>query len=233
MALIRTAQEFIDQTTTAGVTNTLVRDLVLPNTFTPFTTYAATFEGRGYNIAVDIQAPDTDNIAIFGEVTGSVTQLSVSGIISGLSGVGAIASSVSSTATITQCRNRALIIGIGLAGGIIGVGGASDIENSYNEGTIIGLERIGGFIGQNTDTGTVDNSHSVGVVKRIDDVANLGLTVEEVSAYINALYEWSEYGTGNLDGWTIDLTGNSVPDSTAMEQVVTLNDNGWTITTDA
>ena len=159
--------------------------------------YEGTFNGAGHTISG--LYINTDDQGLFGYVSGTVQNLSVSGTVSGGMFVGGIAgqnlgnvincafsgsvSGVSfvggvvgyngSSGTVKNCYNTGAVSGSGLyVGGVVGNNYNGSVENCYNTGDVSGNNYVGGVVGQNS--GSVKNCYNTGTVTGSGDRSNVG-----------------------------------------------------------
>ncbi|MFI3315732.1 MAG: hypothetical protein R3Y04_08755, partial [Rikenellaceae bacterium] len=113
----------------------------------PFT---GTFNGEGYNIALYIDESDSDYQGVFGYISGAtITNLSVSGSVSGSNYVGGIVGYMDNNSEINNSYNAASISASNdNVGGVAGyMDNSSKISECYNMALISGSSHIGGIAG--------------------------------------------------------------------------------------
>ena len=161
------------------------------------TAYTGTFNGDGHTISgLYINSSDTDYQGLFGYVSGTVQNLSVSGEVTGNIRVGGVVGD--NRGTVENCYNTGNISGNSYVGGVVGYNypGAS-VENCYNTGSVNGSgNSVGGVVGYN-GSGSVTNSYNTGEVSGYSHVGgvvggNSDSTVE------NCYNTGSVNGSGNL-----------------------------------
>ena len=126
------------------------------------TAFTGTFDGDGHTISGVNISSSSDNIGLFGKVSGATIQnLTVSGSVQGKKYVGGIVGYAESSASIKNCINAASITGSNNnAGGIAGFAKTGVvISNCTNTGAISGTgTAVGGILG-NAYSGTVTVSN--------------------------------------------------------------------------
>ena len=183
--------------------NTTIKELVTSNEqgrgFIPIgaydisdtNTFQGTFDGKeNYLYGISINAIEL--AGVFGKTSVDVT-ISNFGIedgnIKGGSCSGGIIGYISG-GLVTNCYNKARIIGAAPTGGIVGYCAKGIVENCYNTGNITGNAIVGGIIGSG---GTVTNCYNTGNVgnenaSQVGGIVGNGGTVENC------------YNTGNIKG---------------------------------
>ena len=196
--------------------------------------YEGTFNGDGHTISG--LYINTDDQGLFGYVSGTVQNLSVSGTVSGGMFVGGIAgqnlgnvincafsgsvSGVSfvggvvgyngSSGTVKNCYNTGAVSGSGLyVGGVVGNNYNGSVENCYNTGDVSGNNYVGGVVGQNS--GTVENCYNTGTVTGSGDRSNVGGVVGDniIGGTVTGCYflkDTAKSGIGSGTGSATPLT---------------------------
>ncbi len=125
------------------------------------TSFGGTFDGGGHLIGgLYIESSDS-YLGLFGNLSGTVQNLGVSGEITGSgSYVGGVAGY--SGGTIENCYNICSLSGSGNVGGITGDNYSGEITNCYNAGAISAANNVGGITGFNR--GTIEKCYSSGAV---------------------------------------------------------------------
>ena len=122
--------------------------------------YSGTFDGDGHTISgLYINDSSADYQGLFGFVSGTVQNLSVSGSVSGNSSVGGVVGSNSFDATVKNCYNTGKVSGSDHVGGVVGEK-SGNVENCYNTGNISGNRDVGGVVGWNVSS--VTNCYNTG-----------------------------------------------------------------------
>ena len=140
-----------------GIRITLANDIHMdsewiPVGFSETHPFAGEFDGNGHTISnIMISENTSDNTGVFGYVTGSVENLTVTGsVISTGSNVGSIAGTLAG-GSVTNCISEINVTGGFDVGGIAGKNSAGTVRNCVNRGDITGNMRVGGIIGENRD----------------------------------------------------------------------------------
>ena len=186
-----------------------------PHQWTPIGTssnnpYRGTFNGNGKTISgLYINRSDSDQ-GLFGYVSGTVQNLSVSGSVSGHLYVGGIAGQ--NNGNVINCAFSGTVSGISYAGGVVGYNGAS-VKNCYNTGAVSGSGLyVGGVVGLNG--GSVENCYNTGTVNGSAASSNVGGVVgQNFGGTVKNCYN-----TGSVTG-TDDYVGD-------VGGVVGYNNNG-------
>lgn len=144
-----------------GVKITLINDIHMSSDWIPIGfsethPFAGEFDGNGHTISnIIIAENSSDNNGVFGYVTGSIKNLTVTGKISSTgNNTGGISGTLAG-GTITNCTSEINITGGCDVGGIAGESLSGSINNCINRGEITGNIRVGGIVGENRDTKTV------------------------------------------------------------------------------
>ena len=122
------------------------------------------FEGNGHTISnLFINRPTTDNVGLFGRVSGdyvyevggvTIRNLGLErGSVSGRSYTGALVGYVDERNTIESCYTKVHVDGVDNVGGFVGYvgehagGGTNVIRSCYTKGHVEGVGNVGGFVG--------------------------------------------------------------------------------------
>ncbi len=126
--------------------------------------FGGTFDGGGHLISGLYINSDDGYLGLFGNSSGTLQNLGVSGEIvgSGNSYAGGVVG-FCSYGTIENCYNLCSLSGCGIAGGITGDNYSGEITNCYNSGTISGESNVGGIAGFNR--GTIEKCYNVGEIE--------------------------------------------------------------------
>ena len=135
----------------------------------PFTGH---FDGGGHTITLNINANQDGYYGLFANLSGAtVSQLRLTGTVSGKGKVGALAGSATD-ATISEIANEAAVTSSnvdvypGPAGGILGEAeGTTSIVDSYNLGTISGHNGTGGIVGNLEGSSIIRRCYNAGLVQ--------------------------------------------------------------------
>ena len=161
--------------------------------------YTGTFNGDGHTISGLYIAGDDDDQGLFGYVSGTVQNLTVSGSVSGNDHVGGVVGD--NRGSVEDCDFTGSVTGtVDYVGGVVGYNGGT-VKNCYNTGNISGNtsgntsgNSVGGIVGQNR--GTVENCYNTG---NISGDISIGFS--------GGVVGWNEsgtvkncYNTGNISG---------------------------------
>lgn len=102
--------------------------------------YGGTFDGNGYTIS-NLYS----DCALFGTVTGTIRNLTVTGTVESSNSVATIVQTLQKTGVIDNCINKATVTGLGGAAGIVNSNIAGTVRNCVNEATITGMRNVGGI----------------------------------------------------------------------------------------
>ncbi len=227
--MVNSGNSFENQTVTLGANLDLSGSQWTP--IGDSNSFKGTFDGKGHSITGLTIENSTGSVGLFGNVgkSGTVKNVSVSGIITGEVAVGGVVyynsgtvANVSFDGTITSTR---------LAQAVGGVVGSNDgtIINSYNKGTIKGAKAafVGGVAGANS-TGVVANSYNIGTVTS-DGSADVGGVVGLNYGTINYAYSLSSAASGEVVASDRGTTTNiSTFDNTGALLGVTINGTNYT-----
>ena len=178
--------------------------------------YTGTFDGDGHTISglyIKNTSSDTDYQGLFGRVSGTVQNLSVSGSVSVSGGedVGGIVG-YNSFGTVTNCAFSGSVSGSEYVGGVVGDNSSGSVENCYNTGVVSGGEYVGGVVGYNHIGGSVTNSYNTGAVSGLDSGTGNrvgGVVGDNVSSTVENCYNTGEV-SGNQVGGVVGLNGGPV-----------------------
>ena len=188
---------------------------VAPQEWTPIGTnskpYTGTFNGDGHTISGLYIDSDTDYQGLFGYVSGTVQDLTVSGNVSG-SYVGGVVGY--NSGSVINCTNTGSVKGSGnnsAVGGVVGLNLAS-VTNCYNTGSVSGPDSgtsnyVGGVVGFNISS--VTNCYNTGEVS--GSYSGSGSYVGGVVGYNDSGISASVtncYNTGSVTG-VAGVTGSS------------------------
>ena len=122
--------------------------------------YTGTFNGQNFKISgLTINNSRANDQGLFGCVSGTVKDLSVSGIVSGGMFVGGVVGD--NRGNVINCAFSGSVSGSDSVGGVVGVNDGT-VENCYNTGSVNGSIEAGGVVGYNG--GIVKNCHNIGEV---------------------------------------------------------------------
>ena len=147
---------------------------------------------------------------------GRITDVSVTGSVTGWCGVGGLAG-VNYNGLVRRCHADCTVDGYEDAGGLVGIN-YSDVTNCCSAGNVIGMRFIGGLVGYNWD-GDVTNSFSTGSVTAFD--------------FFGGLIGHNRDGTIADSFWDVQTSGQSTSyggtglETTLMQTQSTFTDAGW------
>ncbi len=160
--------------------------------------FKGTFDGDGHTIS-DLYISTTDfNQGLFGNSSGTIKNLTVSGSVTGGTNTGGIAGK--NNGVITDCINNCSVTGNSdYVGGIVGYNYYS-IINCYNTGTVSNSkgtydDYVGGIAGFNNSTGSIENCHNKGTITGVGDYTGGIAGNNDGSARIENCYN-----TGKVSG---------------------------------
>ena len=166
--------------------------------------YTGNFNGDGHkieNLYINTTDSGADNQGLFGYVSGTVKDLTVSGNVSADWNVGGVVGlnhgsvencynigDVSGNryvggvvgdnrGTVENCYNTGTVSDGGISGGVVGCNQGGSVQNCYNTGAVSGSEFVGGVVGYNLIRSTVENCYNIG------DVSGNGSDVGGVVGY--------------------------------------------------
>ncbi len=195
------------------------------NDSTPF---SGTFDGNGHTISnLNINRPDDPYIGLFGytaagarvdNVTltnfnivssgngggiagwnkGAISNVSVSGNISGRSNIGTVAGrNYGSTTNAHGSGNVTITSSTGLqVGGLVGVNEGGYIADSSFDGDVVGALKAGGFVGSNRNGGFIERSYNTG------SISNSQLTVLRSMGRLGGFAGQNIYGSTIRDSYS-------------------------------
>ncbi|MGM9530613.1 GLUG motif-containing protein, partial [Intestinibacter sp.] len=178
-----------------GKTITLTQDINVDETLsgwlpigTSSKSFQGTFDGGNHTITVKINAPNEDNVGLFGYLSsnGSVNNVTVDGSIVGKNTVGAVVGYQSFCKDIKNCTNKATVTGQNQVGGIVGNHYVymRTVENCVNEGEVNGNTSVGGICGY-MGQGTAKNCSNKGNVTAESQVGGIVGTIQGTSEVSN------------------------------------------------
>ena len=183
--------------------------------------YIGTFDGNGKtikNLYINNTSSDTDYQGLFGYVSGTVKDLTVSGSVSGDWYVGGVVG-YNNGGTVTGCifSSSGSVSGSDHVGGVVGSNNNGTVENCYNTGKVTGSSEysyIGGVVGYNS--GTVKNCYNTGTVTGTGTDDYVGGVVgynrsggSVTNSYSTGAVSGLDSGTGNNVGGVVGLNSSS------------------------
>jgi uncharacterized repeat protein (TIGR02543 family) len=131
----------------------------------------------------------------------------VNGTGGGYSGVGGLVGQEPGFGIINNCYSAGAVTGTGGGygiGGLVGLGGASTISNSYSTATVNGSANdVGGLVGNTYNGGGISNSYSSG------PVTGGGSSIGALVGWNNAFSISNSYSSSSVNGSTGALIGNN------------------------
>ena len=186
--------------------------------------YEGTFNGNGHTISGLYIDNNADYQGLFGRVSGTVQNLSVSGTVSGRMYVGGIAGQ--NLGSVINCYNIGEVSGTGV-GGVVGYN-SGNVQNCYNIGEVSGIS-VGGVVGDNS--GTVKNCYNTGEVGGVSGGESVGgvvgLNRGSSSTVENCYNTGAVSGSGNK--YVGGVVGNNDGSGTVKNCYNTgkINGSGW------
>jgi len=172
--------------------------------FEPVGTFIGTLDGKGFNVnGLFINRPSTDNVGLFGMISGGSLIRNIGLIDSNITGrnkVGGLVGRASTGSIIEDSFASGSVTGDGFVGGLVGIG-FYNIARSFSSGRVIGVQpRVGGFIGWFGGSGTggiINNSYSKANVSS----SHTGIQ-SEVGGFVgeNEGSIYNSYATGDVIG---------------------------------
>ena len=140
-------------------------------------------DGNGQTLNVNINFPSASNIGLFKKNTGTISNLNVTGVVTGTSYVGGICG-YNEGGSISQCSNNAKVTGNTAVGGIAGYNEEGSILKCNNAGSVNGYNMVGGICGYNNLDGEL-----------IECQNNGNITADKI--YVDGIT--GKNGTGEID----------------------------------
>ncbi len=107
--------------------------------------FQGTFDGQGYSISNLRVSSNYYYVGFFGNSKGTIRNLGIrSGSVKGANKAAGLAGLA--TGTISSCYSRATVSSAGYAGGLVGMGSKTVIENSYAQASVTSSGSAGGLI---------------------------------------------------------------------------------------
>ena len=174
--------------------------------------YRGTFDGTGHTISGLYINSSSDNYqGLFGYVSGTVQNLSVSGSVSGNNFVGGVVGL--NRGSVEDCDFTGSVSGNNYVGGVVGYssGGSSasaSVTNCYNTGSVSG-NSVGGVVGLNS-SGIVTNCYNTGTVSSNSNISDVGGVVGwNDRGIVTNCYNIGEV-SGNQVGGVVGLNNGNV-----------------------
>ena len=152
--------------------------------------FSGSLDGESHTIAdLTINRSSTDNVGLFGEISGNINNLGlVGGSVSGYGGVGGLVGT--NNGSISNAYTSGSVTGVANVGGLVAINNGS-ISNAYASGSVSGAVYVGGLVGYNN--GTISNAYATGSVAGSNHVG--GLVGRNNSGSIS-----TAHATGNVAG---------------------------------
>ncbi len=166
--------------------------------------YEGTFNGDGHTISGLYIDTTANNQGLFGYVSGTVQNLSVSGSVSGDAYVGGVVGENSGSSTVENCYNTGEVSGNRYVGGVVGLNSGS-VENCYNTGAVNSSgNRVGGVVGHNAADGNVTGCYFLQTTEVNDKLQGIGdgsgsATAKDNTAFHSGEVAW-RLQNGQADG---------------------------------
>lgn len=159
--------------------------------------YEGNFDGQMHTISgLYINQPTYSYQALFGYVKScTISNVEVSGSVSGKQNVGGLVGSMTQDAVIDRCVNNANVTSVTVwCSGIVGnmANAATKVTNCYNTGNITGTTSCGGVVGMNNKESIIENVYNLGVVTGTTVGACVGGT--PTKEYVRNAFSIYEYG---------------------------------------
>ncbi len=150
--------------------------------------FSGSFDGNSHSILnISINNDAVEYGALFGYVTNTISNLTVTGSISAFRYVGGIVAYVNSTGNVLNCVNKVSVSGLtvnstvtvdaitdGCVGGVVGYNGGI-VQDCTNTGLVSGVySSIGGIVGFNDTNATVNICTNQGEVNCNENVNGIG-----------------------------------------------------------
>jgi len=132
--------------------------------------FSGSLDGQSHTIAdLTINRSSTDNVGLFGEISGNINNLGlVGGSVSGYGGVGGLVGT--NNGSISNAYASGSVTGVANVGGLVAINSGS-ISNAYASGSVSGAVYVGGLVGFNN--GTISNAYATGSVAGSNHVGGL------------------------------------------------------------
>lgn len=163
-----------------GIRITLANDIHLKSEWFPVGSsethpFAGEFDGNGYTISnIMINERTSDNMGVFGYVTGSIKNLTVTGSIASTgNNTGGIAGTLAG-GSIENCISEVNVTGGCNVGGIAGENVEGTVNSCINRGDITGNMRVGGIIGENRNAEAVKCINEGNITSNMTGIGTYG-----------------------------------------------------------
>ena len=167
------------------------------NSWTPISSFAGIFDGDGHTVSGMYINTSSGGQGFFGAVNGGT--IKNFGIIDGYVKAGGYSAGLASTTsgTIDNCMNSVTVVVTDWFGGGLVALSSGEIKDSYNKGTISGVGRVGGVVGQ--AGGMVSGCGNGGDVTTSDWFTG-GVAGASTSSFLNCFNTADVTGGGRVGG---------------------------------
>ncbi|MEI7752652.1 MAG: hypothetical protein WCJ71_11275, partial [Candidatus Omnitrophota bacterium] len=196
--------------------------------------FTGSLDGNGKVISnLKVDRADADYLGLFGNVgpAGSVSTLGLENIsIYGHEFVGGLAGSNAGSLSNVYTTGVHTVSGVSFVGGLVG-GNTGNIANAYSSARALGADKVGGLVGANSGSGTINKTYAMGYVTGTSNAG--GLVGANTSTAANSVSDsfWNVGSTGrSARGGLTEGTGvGSVEGVNAMMNQGTFS--GWDFAT--
>ncbi|WCM26666.1 filamentous hemagglutinin N-terminal domain-containing protein [Sphingomonas sp. QA11] len=136
--------------------------------------FTGTLDGNGFTLSnLRINRPTIKNIGLFGLSSGTLSNINVSGSISGQNGVGGLVGMLYNGGSVSGSSSAVTVTGNNLVGGLVGnQNDGSSITLSSASGAVSGVSNVGGLVGYASGA-TITRSFATGTVAGTNYVGGL------------------------------------------------------------
>ena len=171
--------------------------------------FTGTFDGGGFTISNLYIRASTNNIGLFGYISGSNSRVQNLGLVNayvkGAQYTGGLVG-WNFGGTITNCYATGAASGTNTVGGLLGQSFNGTIRNCFATATVTGTTNTGGLVGWNFSSATITNCYATGTVTGGNDTG--GLVGNNSNATIENCYATGTVtGTDNIGGLVGNNTG--------------------------
>lgn len=161
--------------------------------FTPIGTegspFSGTYDGNSKTITGLKVTSAGSGAGLFGSVSGTVTNLGVSGQILGTADKAGLLTGVLNGGTITQSYSQGSVAGDQFVGGLVGSFTSGTISNSYSSASVTATSDVGGLVGV-ISGGNLSNTYASGAVSsggtNVGGLVGLASSVTASGNYFNS-----------------------------------------------
>lgn len=124
--------------------------------------------------------------------SGSISNVSVNGTVTGRNYVGGIGGYYTTSISVSLCRTNVSVTGSSYVGGVIGyLQGSCSVSRSSSKGDVTGVDNTGGFVGINFQSSSVLNCYAMGNVSRSSGAATSIGGFCGTNFQSSLMYSWS------------------------------------------